>query len=68
MKKLGKKLIFSRNTIESYCSCYCGCGCDISCACGKYEVQSNNKPTDTYDSSYRNHGSTEPGGAIVMQL
>ena len=27
MKKLGKKLVSSQETIEAYCDCSCNCGC-----------------------------------------
>lgn len=41
MKKLGKKLQFSANTIESFYECYCRCSCD--CGCFGHDMYTDNQ-------------------------
>lgn len=33
MKRLGKKFISVKETIESYCTCGCVCNCSCACYC-----------------------------------
>jgi putative bacteriocin precursor len=65
MKKLGKKLISSNETLEAYCSCYCSCSpssCVCSnCGCGLEEL---NAATTYYDGNkayYRGSNNDDSG-------
>ncbi len=68
MKRLGKKMISTRDTIEAYCFCYCGCGCSYSCTCSNTDQFVDNHDEDSHRSEYSNHGSTTSGGQGYQNL
>jgi putative bacteriocin precursor len=56
MKKLGKKLNLTNETLKAYCTCGCTSYCTIKCACLPASVLYSNLFTTNASTLYSNTG------------
>jgi putative bacteriocin precursor len=55
MKRLGKKIFMTNETIEAYNSCLCSCSCTCSCTCTSYSGFSATFSPANSSTSYSNN-------------
>jgi putative bacteriocin precursor len=56
MKKLGKKLNSTHETLKAYCNCACEAGCKVKCACSPTGVAMSALYSTGVSNVYSNSG------------